>query len=167
MIKKIIRSCVKCKKLYGKPCEQFMAELPAERVAANQPAFSCVGVDVFGPFLVKYGWSQDDQKVISLWEEKSKLVENHYVVPIPWKDPHEAIPNNFGLAKGRLDFLVKKLQKQNLVSKYEGEIEKLLDKSYAEMIAEEEVFSSTRVWYLPYVEFNNIKLHQKICCCYG
>ena len=60
------------------------------------------------------GWSQDDQKVISLWEEKSKLVENHYVVPIPWKDPHEAIPNNFGLAKGRLDFLVKKLQKQNL-----------------------------------------------------
>ena len=35
-----------------------MAELPAERVAVNQPAFSCVGVDVFGPFLVKYGRSE-------------------------------------------------------------------------------------------------------------
>ena len=102
------------------------------------------------------------RKYISLWEEKSKLVENHYVVPIPWKDPHEAIPNNFGPAKGRLDFLVKKLQKQNLVSKYEGEIGKLLDKSYAEMFPEVEVFSSRRVWYLPHHRITTVKKPDKL-----
>ena len=61
-----------------------------------------------------------------------------------------------------LNFLVKKLQKQNLVSKYEGEIEKLLDKSYAEMIAEEEDFSSTRVWYLPHHGVTTVKKPDKL-----
>ena len=32
-----------------------MADLPAARVEAGQPAFNCCGIDAFGPFYVKYG----------------------------------------------------------------------------------------------------------------
>jgi hypothetical protein len=53
MTKRIIRDCVKCQKMYKKPCEQLMAELPLERITTHQPAFSSVGIDVFGPFYVK------------------------------------------------------------------------------------------------------------------
>ena len=32
-----------------------MADLPAARVEAGQPAFNCCGIDAFDPFYVKYG----------------------------------------------------------------------------------------------------------------
>ena len=35
-----------------------MADLPRERVQANKPLFTYVGIDVFGPFYVKYGRSE-------------------------------------------------------------------------------------------------------------
>ena len=39
------------------PVEQKMAGLPADRVAAEKPPFSHVGVDCFGPYMVKQGRS--------------------------------------------------------------------------------------------------------------
>ena len=56
--KRVSRECVLCKKLKGKPEVQQMAELPAERVMPDNPPFSYVGVDCFGPFVVKRGRSQ-------------------------------------------------------------------------------------------------------------
>ena len=37
MIKKGKLNCVTCKKLYAKPCVQYMADLPPERVQPDQP----------------------------------------------------------------------------------------------------------------------------------
>lgn len=51
-LKKIRASCVNCKKMFGKPETQIMADLPMERISPNQPPFSHVGVDVFGPMQV-------------------------------------------------------------------------------------------------------------------
>jgi hypothetical protein len=47
-----IRTCVTCKKLRQPCCIQKMADLPKSRLTPA-PAFSYVGVDFFGPFIVK------------------------------------------------------------------------------------------------------------------
>ena len=44
--------------LKRKPEVPQMADLPAERVTPDNPPFSNVGVDCFGPFVVKRGRSQ-------------------------------------------------------------------------------------------------------------
>ncbi|XP_067939867.1 uncharacterized protein [Watersipora subatra] len=51
-IKSIINTCILCRRLRGKPVEQVMADLPAERVEPSPP-FTNVGIDCFGPFIVK------------------------------------------------------------------------------------------------------------------
>ena len=57
-IKKVIRNCVKCKRLHAKPCTQIMADLPRERIVPSKPPFTYTGIDVFGPFYVKVGRSE-------------------------------------------------------------------------------------------------------------
>ena len=52
LVKRILRKCVVCRKVQGKPSTQFMADLPKERVVGELPPFSNTGVDYFGPFHV-------------------------------------------------------------------------------------------------------------------
>jgi hypothetical protein len=52
VVKKVIQNCVVCKKLRGKNCEQIMGNLPAERLEPSPP-FTHIGVDCFGPYVVK------------------------------------------------------------------------------------------------------------------
>jgi len=59
VITKVLRNCMKCKRLHARIGHQRMAELPADRVQPGKPPFSNVGVDCFGPFLVKRGRSQE------------------------------------------------------------------------------------------------------------
>ncbi|XP_076852605.1 uncharacterized protein LOC143506910 [Brachyhypopomus gauderio] len=49
----VISSCITCRKLHAKPAEQKMADLLEERVLPDQPPFTHVGVDYFGPFEVR------------------------------------------------------------------------------------------------------------------
>ena len=53
-VRSVIFKCVKCRFLRGKVGEQIMAELPKERVQ-EAPPFTYVGLDMFGPFIVKRG----------------------------------------------------------------------------------------------------------------
>ena len=50
----VIHNCFHCKRLHGRPQAQIMADLPEVRVK-SAPPFSYVGVDIFGPFVVKEG----------------------------------------------------------------------------------------------------------------
>ena len=54
-IRRLIRSCVVCRKVNARPQRQLMGELSQERVSAGTPAFSSVMLDVFGPVRVKSG----------------------------------------------------------------------------------------------------------------
>ncbi|MCP3679961.1 MAG: transposase family protein, partial [Gammaproteobacteria bacterium] len=54
-IKKILKDCLVCKKLFGKPLVQQMSSLPKERLEAFKAPFTNVGIDCFGPFFVKCG----------------------------------------------------------------------------------------------------------------
>ncbi len=53
--RKIISSCTFCRRYKGKLGEQRMADLPTERITADLPSFTNVGVDYFGPIDVKRG----------------------------------------------------------------------------------------------------------------
>lgn len=54
IVKKLIRTCVTCCRLRGKPIEQKMADLPEDRLSPCCP-FWFSGCDLFGPFIVKSG----------------------------------------------------------------------------------------------------------------
>ena len=55
LVKKIIRSCIKCRRMNAKPMQQFMGSLPGARLEAYHPPFSFTGVVLFGPLTVKWG----------------------------------------------------------------------------------------------------------------
>ncbi|KAG1679375.1 hypothetical protein GQR58_012950 [Nymphon striatum] len=54
---KVLNKCVHCRRYSSKHSEQKMSDLPVDRVT-DGPAFTCVGVDYFGPFFVKNGRKQ-------------------------------------------------------------------------------------------------------------
>ena len=55
LVKRVIRSCITCRRRDAKPCQQMEADLPLDRVTPHEPAFTNVGIDYFGPFAVKRG----------------------------------------------------------------------------------------------------------------
>ena len=58
-------------------------------------------------------WSREDQSVIDFWDSETKMVNGHFEIPIPWRDRTEPLPNNYVVAKSRLDSLQRKLDKGN------------------------------------------------------
>ena len=54
-VRHVLNKCSDCQRRKAKPAEQFMAELPKERVTPGDPPFTYVGVDCFGPLEVKQG----------------------------------------------------------------------------------------------------------------
>ena len=55
LIRKLLRNCVKCRKVNARPCQQIMSDLPATRVSGDVAPFTNTGVDLFGPFSVVRG----------------------------------------------------------------------------------------------------------------
>ena len=53
-VRRLISKSVICKKLRGNTCQQKMSDLPLERLTETPP-FTYVGLDLFGPFIVKEG----------------------------------------------------------------------------------------------------------------
>ena len=54
-VRKLVKSCVVCRKVNARPQTQMMADLPKSRITSGGPAFEKVGLDVFGPIVVKSG----------------------------------------------------------------------------------------------------------------
>ena len=55
LAKRVVRKCFTCRRREARPLAQRMADLPPDRVTAGGAAFTKVGVDYFGPILVKRG----------------------------------------------------------------------------------------------------------------
>lgn len=54
-VKRVVGSCINCRRRLATPCNQLMAPLPLARAEAGRHPFSQVGIDYFGPFPVKRG----------------------------------------------------------------------------------------------------------------
>ena len=54
-IRRTLSRCVTCRRQRGKTESQIMADLPRERLIPDEPPFTRVGVDYFGPFEIKRG----------------------------------------------------------------------------------------------------------------
>ncbi|XP_038071855.1 uncharacterized protein LOC119740577 [Patiria miniata] len=55
VLKSVLKRCVICKKVQAKLGQQKMANLPANRLLSEKPAFTSTGIDYFGPFNIKQG----------------------------------------------------------------------------------------------------------------
>ena len=53
IVRKVIRSCLYCKRQRIKPVAPYMSDLPKERVAIGDKPFTYTGIDYFGPIVVK------------------------------------------------------------------------------------------------------------------
>ena len=62
LVKAVLRNCIVCRKVQGKPSQQFMANLPKDRVTSHNPPFSSTGIDYFGPFMVSRGRGRAKEK---------------------------------------------------------------------------------------------------------
>ena len=106
------------------------------------------------------GWSQDDSKVIALWDRETTKVNGHYMVPIPLKNPEEKIPNNVNVAKSMVSSLAKRLNKEGKYDRYDHEIKDLLSQGYAEAIPESEISSDRH--NVNYMSHHKVEKGEKI-----
>ena len=54
-VKRVVKNCTICRRIFAKPETQVMAPLPKARVTPGPPAFTCVGLDFAGPFITQSG----------------------------------------------------------------------------------------------------------------
>ena len=122
--------------------------------------------------------SAEDRKVLDLWESEISLRDCHYTLPIPWKDGQPAFPNNKGLAIGRLQSQVTRLNKVGLMKTYDDNVTNMVSNGYAERVPESELnLADGSVWYLPHhhvvsdskpgkilIVFDCAAKYQDICC---
>ena len=62
LVKRVLRECLICRKVQGKPSTQLMADLPSDRVTSYAPPFTATGIDYFGPFYVSRGRGKSKEK---------------------------------------------------------------------------------------------------------
>ena len=58
LARSVLSKCVKCREIRGQALTEKMANLLEERLIANHSPFTFLGVDLFGPLLVKQGRSE-------------------------------------------------------------------------------------------------------------
>ena len=93
--------------------------------------------------------SIEDKEVAELWERKACLNDDHYVLPIPFKFTPPELPDNRHVAERRLSCLGRRLKRDsNLLERYKSEIDKLLQKGYAEQVVDQGRPGTT--WYIPH-----------------
>ena len=61
-IKTVLKECIICRRVQGKPSSQIMADLPPDRVKGDDPPFYHTGTDLFGPFFVSKGRGNKQEK---------------------------------------------------------------------------------------------------------
>lgn len=70
-VRRLINECFVCRRLFSAPGNQRMGDLPKERLAMDKPPFTNVGVDCFGPFMIKSGKKQTLRMHIHLLDQQS------------------------------------------------------------------------------------------------
>ena len=94
--------------------------------------------------------SVEDSNVIKRWDKECKLIEGHVQLPLPWKQEPPHLPDNYEMDHKRLVSLKKRLDRENRYELYDVEINKLLNKGYAEHVPPDELNVAPLKWYIPH-----------------
>ena len=95
--------------------------------------------------------SIEDRAVVQRWSESIKLEDEHYVLEIPFKGEKPLLPDNRVVAERRLMSLGRRLSRdEELLQRYRAEIDKLIEKGFAEKVEEDDAGPSGGTWYLPH-----------------
>ena len=128
------------------------------------------------------GMSTEDRRVLELWDKYVSFSDEHYTLPIPFKNPALKLPDNQQMAEKRLSSLKRKLLKNyDLHRKYMDGMNDLLEKGYAVPVPKKDVHRNDgKVWYFPHhpvinpnkekirivfdcaAEYNGISLNSKV-----
>ena len=93
--------------------------------------------------------NMEDQRFLTLMDEKSRKVGEHFEIPLPLKNRSVKLPNNRSMAEKRLHCLKSRLIKNpEFFADYKGFIEDLLIKGYAKKSTEKTLDGLT--WYIPH-----------------
>ena len=96
-------------------------------------------------------WSGEDQRVYDMWQVKTELNDNRYIVFIPWRPGRPCFPNNRYSADKRLESTLKKLNKTGMYEVYNENMQKLVRDGHAELVPSERIGRDDgAVWYLPH-----------------
>ncbi len=105
--------------------------------------------------------SVEDRRALEVFEESVTLIDGHYQLAIPWKRNESDLPNNRTVAELRINYLTKKLRKDDgLLERYSKFIADLLLNDHARKVPEI-ALNDTNVWYLPHHNVVNPKKPEK------
>ena len=97
----------------------------------------------------KNGISIEDQKFLKVMKENTVLVNGHYQIPLPLKDPDVKFPNNRKQVEKQLEGLEKRFKRdQKFFQQYKQFMEDMIGNGYAEKCKIEG--KEGRCWYLPH-----------------
>ncbi|XP_072050993.1 uncharacterized protein [Amphiura filiformis] len=94
--------------------------------------------------------SGEDVEFLSKVNSTTKLVDGHYEMGLPIRNPDKEFINNINQAEQRAAHLKKRFEKDpKYHEKYKQCMNEMLQKNYAEEVPEDELISD-RVWYIPH-----------------
>ena len=94
--------------------------------------------------------TKDDDIALEHFYKTLKFRDQRYYVSFPWNEYPPAIPTNYGLAKGRLNSLLKNLRdKPELLKNYHHQIMLNLQLGIIEQVPDDELYNSTS-HYIPH-----------------
>ena len=93
--------------------------------------------------------TQKDNEVKQKFLETVKINhEGRFEVELPWVDDHPELPDNFEIAKARLENTMRKLKNENYLEDYEEVFENWIDEGIIELVPDEEL--NDKGHYLPH-----------------
>ena len=98
--------------------------------------------------------SIEDKRALSLMEKTTfkSVSEDAYVSGLLWREEEPSLPNNYEMAKRRIQSLEKKFEScPEIRERYAKSIQDDIEKGYVKKLSEEEVQCDSKVtWYLPH-----------------
>ncbi|XP_068207466.1 uncharacterized protein [Palaemon carinicauda] len=115
---------------------------------------ACVGSDINVLWNIEndgisdnVSWSMEDREVIKLWDSECILGNGQHQIPIPWKSDFQ-VSNNYVMALSRFKATKRSLMRRGLFTQYDGEMQKLISKGYAEAVSTNVSIPGTKVGHL-------------------
>ena len=94
--------------------------------------------------------SREDKFALQLANNCTRSVDDRFEVPLPWNSSTQILPNNYVVARKRLDFLQRRLlQDEQFCEQYKAGMCKFIDKGYLELVTPEQS-GANKVWYMPH-----------------